>query len=493
MSIKRSLLSVYDKTNLCELANFLVERDVEIIATNNTYNFLRERGIAAKTVSEHTSFAEIISGRVKTLHPKIHGGILAKRIEHSDEMHKHDITPIDLVVVNLYPFAQILTKSTDEKEIIENIDIGGVALLRSAAKNYNDVYVLTEIQDYSLLMEKFRDNTLDLPYRKGLAKKAFALTAKYDNTICQWFSTTNTSLPQQLYICSALGQKLRSGENPHQEGGFYGSLPFTQLHGKELSYNNILDAEVAYQIVSEFTDPGIAIIKHNNPCGVAISNNLVNAYSKALACDAQSSFGGVIGANRIIDIAVAAKIDETFIEVIIAPGFSEQAQELLRKKKNLRLLATLPFVQQEHHLRSSFGGILLQQNDNTLASDFKVMTQRIPNEREWQDLSFAWKVCKYVKSNAIVLAKDTATLGIGAGQMSRVSSVQIALKNLSEEYMVMASDGFFPFPDSITTAAQRRVSAIIQPGGSIRDHEVITVADTHNLAMVFTQERHFRH
>ena len=495
MPIKRALLSVYDKTNLYELANFLAKRDIEIIATTNTYEFLCEQGIAAKTVSTHTSYEEIISGRVKTLHPKIHGGILAKRTEHTDEMRAHDISPIDLVVVNLYPFAQTIVQNRSEDEIIEHIDIGGVALLRSAAKNYTDVCVLTDIEDYSILIQKIRDNAVDISYRKALASKAFALTANYDSTIYQWFSTMNTSLPSQLSIRFPLTQKLRSGENPHQQGGFYGSLPFTQLHGKELSYNNILDAEVAYQIVSEFTEPGVAIIKHNNPCGTAISSNIMDAYSKALACDPQSSFGGVIGVNKTVDENLATKINETFTEVVIAPDFSEQGQVLLCKKKNLRLLSVHSFTSRDNDLKSAFGGVLVQQSDNTFTNDFKIVTQRAPNPQEWRDLLFAWKVCKYVKSNAIVLAKNKATLGIGAGQMSRINSVHLALRNLPEQErgVVMASDGFFPFADSITAAGQRHIAALIQPGGSMRDNEVIAAANVHNIAMVFTQERHFRH
>jgi len=512
--IQRALLSVSDKTGLVPLAQTLVEAGVELISTGGTAKALREAGLPVKDISAHTGFPEMMDGRVKTLHPKIHGGLLCIRgnPEHEAAARQHDIAMIDLVVVNLYPFEQTVARpNVTLHEAIENIDIGGPSMLRSAAKNHESVTVVVDPADYAAVAEQIKatgETTLEL--RRRLAAKVFARTAAYDAAIAAHLSAQfegSAALPAALSVSAPLVQPLRYGENPHQAAALYGGFKsfYQQLHGKELSYNNILDLTAAAHLIAEFENqpPTLAILKHTNPCGVGQGATLREAWDKAYATDRQAPFGGIIAVNHPLDASCAEAIAEIFSEVIIAPAFEADALALLQKKKNLRLIQMLksPVGGASWEIRSvGADSFLWQQRDLTVAprSQMKVVTKRAPTEAEWQALLFGWRVVKHVKSNAIVYAAADRTLGIGAGQMSRVDSSRIAVwkageAKLSLKGSVVCSDAFFPFPDGLIAAAEAGATAAIQPGGSMRDAEVIAAADERNLAMVFTGMRHFRH
>lgn len=514
--LSRALISVSDKAGLEALAKILTANKVEILSTGGTAKALREYGANVVDVSEHTGFPEIMDGRVKTLHPAIHGGLLARRdnAEHVAAMRTHAIAPIDLVVVNLYPFEATIARGAGYEEAVENIDIGGPSMVRSAAKNHAFTTVLTDPADYAALQEELQAHSGGTSYnfRKAMAAKAFARTAAYDAAISQWFAgQVGQDFPSSFVMGGTLKQSLRYGENPHQRAAFYatgvggGIASATQLQGKELSYNNINDADAALQLVAEFSDPAAVIIKHANPCGVAIGKDIDEAYINALACDPVSAFGGILAFNRPLTGEVAAQIAKLFVEAIIAPGFTAEAREALASKKNVRLLSVgaIGTVPAQPMIKSVLGGFLVQENDREAITlpQLKQVTKRAPTAAEMEQLLFAFRVCKHVKSNAIVLVKDKATVGIGAGQMSRVDSSRIAALKAADckenperaKGSVLASDAFFPFADGVLQAAEAGVTAIIQPGGSIRDEEVIAAADAHNIAMVFTGTRHFRH
>lgn len=524
--IKRALLSVSDKAGLVELGHALVARGVELVSTGGTAKALRESGLPVKDVSELTGFPEMMDGRVKTLHPKVHGGLLAVRDndEHVAAMKDHDIGAIDLVVVNLYPFAATVAKGADRDEIIENIDIGGPSMVRSAAKNHDSVVILTDPADYDALVAEMeeQDGATSLAFRRQMAAKAFAATAEYDAMIASWFAFADQGqmFPERMSVPVKLHQPLRYGENPHQQAALYipafapgGSLAdHRQVQGKELSYNNLNDADAALELVSEFRDgpPTVVIVKHANPCGVATGETLIDAYRAALECDSVSAFGGIIAVNRPLDGATAEAISEIFTEVVAAPDADDDARAVFARKKNLRLILTGPLGNPARGgmmLKTIAGGVLLQSRDNGFVADndLKVVTKRAPTAQELADCRFAWTIAKHVKSNAIVYAKDGATAGIGAGQMNRRDSARIAAikaREAAETYgwvqprtvgSAVASDAFFPFADGLLAAAEAGATAVIQPGGSMRDEEVIAAADEAGLAMVFTGMRHFRH
>jgi phosphoribosylaminoimidazolecarboxamide formyltransferase/IMP cyclohydrolase len=523
--IKRALLSVSDKTSLAEFAKALSGYGIEIVSTGGTAKPLRDAGIKVIDVSEITEVPEMMDGRVKTLHPKIHGGLLAVRGDEAHEraLEDHAIPPIDLLVVNLYPFEETVEGGADFAACIENIDIGGPALIRAGAKNHASVTVITEPSDYRRVLDEMaaHGGATTLPLRKSLAGRAFARTAAYDAAISTWFARVeNEQTPERRVIAGKLAQELRYGENPHQSAAFYrtdetrfGIATSAQLQGKELSYNNLNDTDAAYELVAEF-DPdrsaAIAIIKHANPCGVALGATLAEAYAKALAGDPVSAFGGIVALNRPLDQEAAREIVKIFTEVIIAPDASAEAKAILADKKNLRLLLAggLPDPTAEGvTFRSLAGGFLVQGRDSGVISqpDLKVVTKRKPSENEFADLLFAFTVAKHVKSNAIVYARAGATVGIGAGQMSRIDAARMAAwktedaaraQNLNASLTqgsVAASDAFFPFPDGLQAIAQAGATAVIQPGGALRDADVIAAADRAGLAMVFTGMRHFRH
>ncbi len=514
--IQRALISVSDKTGLVPFAQILAKAGIEILSTGGTAKTLREAGLAVKDVSEHTGFPEMLDGRVKTLHPKVHGGLLFIRGNQTHEaaVKTHGIAPIDLVVVNLYPFEATVAKpNVSLHDAIENIDIGGPSMLRSAAKNHDSVTVVVDPFDYSEVAKQISGNgntTLEL--RRKLAAKVFARTAAYDGAIAahlqkEFQPAPATSLPAALNIFAPMAQPLRYGENPHQAAALYGKFHdyFKQLHGKELSYNNILDLTAATALIGEFREdaPTLAILKHTNPCGVGQGANLREAWDKAFATDKQAPFGGIIAVNKTLDGAVAEAIAEIFSEVIVAPEFSAEALAVLQKKKNLRLLQIqkCPLSAQPWDMRSvGADSYLLQQRDLkvTAAADLKIVTKRQPTETELKAMLFGWRVVKHLKSNAILYVGAGRTLGTGAGQMSRVDSSRIAVwkageAGLSLKGSVVCSDAFFPFPDGLIAAAEAGATAAIQPGGSVRDAEVIAVANERNLAMAFTGTRHFRH
>ena len=523
--LTRALLSVSDKTGLIDFARALSGRGIELISTGGTSKAIADAGLKVIDVSDLTGFPEMMDGRVKTLHPKVHGGLLAIREnpEHEAAMLAHDIKPIDLLVVNLYPFEATIAKGAAYDECIENIDIGGPAMIRAAAKNHADVAVVVDVADYAPLLAALDANhgATTLALRKTLAQKAYARTAVYDAAISNWFANElGDSAPDYRAMGGSLLEKMRYGENPHQAAGFYktpeqrfGVSTARQVQGKTLSYNNVNDTDAAFECVAEF-DPSrtaaVAIIKHANPCGVAEGTSLLEAYEKALRCDPVSAFGGIVALNRKLDAAAAAEIVKIFTEVIIAPDADDEAIALIGAKKNLRLLLTggLPDPRSAGlTLRTVAGGLLVQGRDNAVVDDMelKVVTRRAPSAQELADLTFAFRICKHVKSNAIVYAKQGATVGIGAGQMSRVDSSRIAAwkaaeaakaAGLSESLAkgaVVASDAFFPFADGLLAAAEAGATAVIQPGGSMRDEEVIRAADEAGLAMVLTGHRHFRH
>lgn len=513
ITIKRAIISVSDKRGLKELAKALSELGIEIISTGGTAKAIKDAGVDVKEVSDVTGFPEMLDGRVKTLHPAILGAILADRSKkhHLEQLKQAGYKPIDLVVCNLYPFKETISRSdVSMEEAIEQIDIGGVTLIRAAAKNHKYVAVVVDPSDYAELIEQLKANQckLEYDYLLKLAKKAFKYTADYDDTIYEFFKGDTEEFPDLLTLHFEKIGNLRYGENPHQKAAFYkdidapeGTLPFAkQLHGKELSYNNILDLDSAWRLVNEFMVPAVAIIKHNNPCGAAIADNPIDAYKKAFECDPVSAFGGIVAINRPVDEELAKILSENFYEVIAAPAFHEEALEILMQKKNLRIMYMgehQPVQAFRKDLRRVCGGLLVQDFDTVEVTrdHLKVVTNRKPTEEEIENMLFAYKVVKHVKSNAIVLAKNLATVGIGAGQMSRIDSVKIAIAKAGQrsEGSVLASDAFFPFPDSIEEAAQAGVSAIIQPGGSIRDQESIDACNRLGIAMVFTGIRHFRH
>ena len=514
-NIQRALISVSDKTGLLPLAQTLAKANIEIISTGGTAKTLREAGLAVKDITEHTGFPEMLDGRVKTLHPKVHGGLLFIRgnATHEAAVNAHGITSIDLVIVNLYPFEQTVARpGVSLHEAIENIDIGGPSMLRSAAKNHESVTVVVDPGDYAEAARQISETgNTTLEFRRQLAAKVYARTAAYDAAIAahlqRAFSPATLTLPAALTISAPLVQSLRYGENAHQAAALYGRFNefFQQLQGKELSYNNILDLTAAASLISEFHDdlPTLAILKHTNPCGIGQGANLLEAWEKAFATDRQAPFGGIIGVNSRLEADCALAIAEIFSEVIVAPDFSPEALAILQKKKNLRLLKTLknPALSQPWSLRGvGVDSYLLQQTDLkiTSAADLKIVTQRQPSESELKAMLFGWRAVKHVKSNAIVYAGVDRTLGVGAGQMSRVDSSRIAVwkageAKLSLEGSVVCSDAFFPFPDGLIAASEAGATAAIQPGGSVRDAEVIAAADERGMAMAFTGTRHFRH
>ena len=521
--VKRVLISVSDKTGVVEFAKELADLGAEIISTGGTAKALRDAKIPVTEISDYTGSPEILEGRLKTLHPKIHGGILGIRGNntHEKEMQDNDIKPIDLIVVNLYPFEATVAKpGCSFEDAIENIDIGGPTMLRAAAKNHKDVAVVCDPADYGIILKEIKEKNGDISaeIKFSLAKKVFAHTAKYDSAIITHLSQFTDTKEKQEHP-SVVGftlekvQELRYGENPHQKAAFYRDAAMTsepavcnakQLHGKELSYNNIMDADAAIEMMNEFLDKPYAavILKHSNPCGAAVSSeSLTDAFASALSCDPVSAFGGIICVNRQLDEKTAKAISETFFEVIIAPEYEAKGLDILKKKKNIRLLELpilrKPFTPKGMGLRKVVGGVLIQDRDTSKEDvrKSKVVTKRSPTEDEWKALEFAWRICKHVKSNAIVYTDSSKTLGIGAGQMSRVDSSKIAVMKAQNSLKgsVVASDAFFPFRDGVDEAAKAGATAVIEPGGSIRDEEVIAAADENNMAMVFTGIRHFRH
>ncbi len=520
--IGRALISVSDKAGLIELGKFLAGHGVELLSTGGSAKALRDSGLAVTEVSDHTGFPEIMDGRVKTLQPSIHGGILARRTDagHAKAMSDHRISAIDLVVVNLYPFEATVARGADFATCVENIDIGGPALIRAAAKNHDFVAIATDPADYAAIRAEMDANkgATTLGLRRKLAAAAFARTGSYDAAIAQWFAAqVEEPFPQRLAVGGALVQTLRYGENPHQKAAFYadgsnrpGVATARMVQGKELSYNNLNDTEAAYECVAEFAGPACVIVKHANPCGVAIATNVHDAYIRALACDPVSAFGGIIAFNRPLDATAAREVVKILTEVVIAPDASEEALAIMTAKKNVRVLLAggLPDPSSAGmSVKSIGGGYLLQSRDNghVKRADLHVVTKRAPTERELDDLLFAFTVCKHVKSNAIVYAKDGVTVGVGAGQMNRRDSSRVAAIRAAEsgalagladspaKGSVVASDAFFPFADGLLAAAEAGCTAVIQPGGSMRDKEVIAAADEAGLAMVFTGMRHFRH
>lgn len=511
--VRRALLSVHDKTGLVELGRRLEARKVELLSTGGTAQALRAAGIAVTDVSAVTGAPEILDGRVKTLHPAVHGGILAQREDeaHMATLEAHGLPAIDLVVVNLYPFEATLVSGAGFEACIEQIDVGGPAMIRAAAKNHEGVAVVVDPADYDALLAELagRGGTED-GFRRRLAAKAFARTAAYDAAIAEWLAReTGEEFPERVVLAGRRVQSLRYGENPHQRAAFYATGPArtglagaTQLQGKELSFNNLADADAALALVAEFTEPAVAIVKHANPCGVAVGESLEAAYAKALACDPLSAFGGIVAGNRPLDAAAAEAIARVFTEVVVAPGADEAARALFAAKPGLRLLALgeLPDpVVAGHDVKWLMGGFLTQDRDTARLqpTQLHVATKRAPDAAELADLLFAWKVVKHVKSNAIVLARDGATVGIGMGQTSRVDAVELAVRRAARQTgsrpCVVASDAFFPFPDGLVAAIEAGATAAIQPGGSVRDQEVIEAADRAGIAMVLTGIRHFRH
>ena len=521
--LKRALLSVSDKTGLIDLGRALAERGVDLVSTGGTAKALRDAGLSVRDVSDLTGFPEMMDGRVKTLHPMVHGGLLALRDDagHTGSMAEHGIEAIDLLVVNLYPFEATVARGAGYEETIENIDIGGPAMIRAAAKNHGFVSVVTDPEDYAAVLAEVDANNgqTTLAFRQRLAQIAYARTGAYDAAVSTWMaSAIGEATPRRRVFAGTLAQSLRYGENPHQTAAFYtdgsnrpGVATAMQLQGKELSYNNINDTDAAFELVSEFdpaNGPACAIIKHANPCGVAVGGTLLEAYQRAFDCDRTSAFGGIVALNQRLDKATAEEIVKIFTEVVIAPGADDDAIAVFAAKKNLRLLTTEGLADPAADLltvRQVSGGFLVQDKDNGQVEDLKTATKLAPTDAQLADMRFAWKVAKHVKSNAIVYVKDGATVGVGAGQMSRLDSALIAAKKAERmaevlglpepltKGSVVASDAFFPFADGLMEAAGAGAAAVIQPGGSMRDDEVIAAADEAGLAMVFTGMRHFKH
>ncbi len=522
-TIKRALISVSDKSDIIEFAQALEQMGVALLSTGGTYKLLTQNGVQVTEVSNYTGFPEMMDGRVKTLHPKVHGGILGRRGIDDQIMAEHQIDAIDMVVVNLYPFEQTVAKpDCDLASAIENIDIGGPTMVRAAAKNHKDVAIIVDASDYGVILDEMAENNNALSHEThfDLATKAFEHTAAYDSAIANYLgsisdgghsSANRVAFPRTFSAQFIKAQDMRYGENPHQQAAFYieaqsqeaSVASAIQLQGKALSFNNIADTDAALECVKQFDMPACVIVKHANPCGVAIGESILNAYDRAYQTDPTSAFGGIIAFNRQLDAETArAIVDRQFVEVIIAPSVSDEAADIIAEKKNLRLLACGQWSDSQPTLdyKRVTGGMLLQTRDNGMVTpaELKVVTQLAPTEQQLRDLAFAWKVAKFVKSNAIVYSRDGMTIGIGAGQMSRVYSARIANIKAADEGLVvkgavMASDAFFPFRDGIDAAAAAGISAVIQPGGSVRDDEVIAAADEHGIAMVFTGMRHFRH
>ena len=508
MEVTRALLSVSDKTGIVELARALVERGVSIVSSGGTAAALAGAGVPVTPVPEVTGAPEILDGRVKTLHPKIHGGILADRRkqDHLDQMAAQGIDPIDLVVCNLYPFERTVAHpAVTEEDAVEQIDIGGPAMVRAAAKNFHSVAVVVNPGRYASIVEELSEHgSISLETRRRLALEAFQHTGAYDASIAGYLAGIEHEMfPERVLLAGTKVMDLRYGENSHQSAAFYanrgapmGLAAAEQLHGKELSYNNLLDTDAAWKLAQDLDGAGAAIIKHSNPCGVAVADTLADAFRRAFECDATSAFGGIVALSRTCDRATAEQIAEIFTEVVVAPGFEDDALEVLTAKKNLRILKAGGYSMPEMDLRRVAGGFLLQTPDpRDLAEDAKVVTKAEPTEEQWRDLRFAWVVAKHVKSNAIVLAKDLTAVGVGAGQMSRVESTELAARRAGDRAAgtVCASDAFFPFRDGLDAAVAAGAVAVIQPGGSVRDEEVIGAADEHGIPMVFTGRRHFRH
>jgi phosphoribosylaminoimidazolecarboxamide formyltransferase/IMP cyclohydrolase len=522
---KRALISVSDKTGIAEFATFLSQNNYEIISTGGTKKFLAEKGLKVIDISEVTGFPEIMDGRVKTLHPKVHGALLGVRdnAEHQAAAATHNIENIDMVIVNLYPFEETVAKGAEFDECIENIDIGGPSMIRSAAKNFKFVTIIVNPERYNEVQENITQNNGETSFdlRKKLAQEAYSRTANYDAAISNWFAAQNNdATPKYFSYSGVLKQSLRYGENPHQSAALYATTNdentianAIQLHGKELSFNNIADTDAALDLVIEFDEPAAAIIKHANPCGVATGKNLLDAYRKAFACDSTSAFGGIFAFNKTVDVETAKVVSEIFSEVIIAPDYDLEAMQILKSKKNLRIIKVAKSPAKDRKdvmVKTVSGGFLVQNRDNMVLDEaaLKVVTKRAPTAEEMKDLKFAFTICKHVKSNAIIYAKDNATIGIGAGQMSRIDSSRIGAWKAKEaakeirnfDNIVVASDAFFPFADGLIAASEafkdlssKGVTAVIQPGGSIRDDEVIQAADERDIAMIFTGVRHFRH
>jgi phosphoribosylaminoimidazolecarboxamide formyltransferase/IMP cyclohydrolase len=514
LTVRRALVSVSDKRGLIPFVSALSELGVEILSTGGTCRAIREAGIAVIEVAEKTGFPEIMDGRVKTLHPIIHGGLLGRRGTDEAVMDVHGIEPIDLLAVNLYPFEETISREdAGIDDAIENIDIGGPAMIRAASKNHDGVAVIVDPDDYDTVIDSLQSNELSLEVRRRLAAKAYAHTASYDTAITKYLSASleDDPLGERILYAGKLVERMRYGENPHQNAAFYidqqapqGSLAMAeQLQGKALSYNNIADSDAALECVRQFTAPACVIVKHANPCGVAVADDILDAYENAFKTDPTSAFGGIIAFNRPLDVTTAKSIiDRQFVEVIVAPSIDDEAATVLAEKKNVRVLRAGDRGPSSggFDFKKVSGGLLVQNTDlgRISADDLKVVTEKAPTEQQIADMLFAWTVVKYVKSNAIIFCKDNMTIGIGAGQMSRVYSTKIAAikaadEGLAVEGSVMASDAFFPFRDGIDTAAETGIAAIIQPGGSMRDDEVIQAANEHGLAMVFTGMRHFRH
>jgi phosphoribosylaminoimidazolecarboxamide formyltransferase/IMP cyclohydrolase len=513
VKVERALISVSDKKGVLEFAKSLTQFGVEILSTGGTARTLREGGVEVKDVAEMTGFPEILDGRVKTLHPAIFGGILADRSKkaHLDELKKMGLPPIDLVVVNLYPFKEVISKPDAElAEVIENIDIGGVALIRAAAKNYQSVAVVVDNHRYDEVIQDMEknDGAISAELRLELAKEAFEHTADYDETIHHFLVGTEETFPGLLSVHLEKVQDLRYGENPHQKAALYreiGAPKWTlvygeQLHGKEMSFNNFLDMDGAWLCLKEFAEPACIIVKHTNPCGAAVASNLMEAYEKALASDPVSAFGGIVAINRVVEEDLARKIAERFYEIVVAPAFTEESLEVLMQKKNVRLIYMKEDERPRYYgydFRRVEGGLLVQDYDliTERPEDFKVVTEKQPTQEELEDLFFVWRVARHVKSNAIILGRGGATVGVGAGQMSRIDAFWLAARKAGDKAKgsVLASDAFFPFPDVVEAAAQEGITAIIQPGGALRDQESIDACNRHGIAMVFTGRRHFRH
>ena len=523
IKVKRAIISLSDKNNIETLINIIKKYNIEVLSTGGTAKVIREHDVEVTDISDYTNFPEMLDGRVKTLHPKVHGGLLGRNniSQHEKEMQKHDIEPINLLIVNLYPFSETVENGENFEECIENIDIGGPSMIRSAAKNHENVCVITNPEDYedlNKILEKNSGST-SLIDRKLYASKAFSKTAFYDSMISQWLTKQlNVSWPDTVTISGKLVEKLRYGENPHQESAVYkkmdhklnGVVKARLLQGKPLSYNNLNDSDASYDLINEFKEPTIAIIKHANPCGVSSKKSICEAWESALRTDPQSAFGGIVASNKEVTEELAEKMDKIFLEVIIAPSFSKAALSIFSNKKNLRLLKIRPkknVKNSDYIIKDLSDGFLIQDKDNETLDEnnLNIVTIKKPSSKEITDLIFAFKIAKHVKSNAIIYAKNNSTVGIGAGQMSRIDSSQIAaikskkaselagLKTNMAEGSVLASDAFFPFADGLIAAAEAGVTSIIQPGGSIRDDEVIDAANKLGLSMVFSGIRHFRH
>lgn len=509
--VKRALISVSNKKNIVEFAKALEEQGIEIISTGGTLKKLTDNGVSAKPVEAITGFPEILDGRVKTLHPNVHSGLLAKRDNpaHMKALEEKDITPIDMVVVNLYPFKEtILKEDATEEDVIENIDIGGPTMLRAAAKNGKDVIVAVDPDDYDGIIEAVKNGSVDVEMRKKLSAKVFRHTAQYDAMIARYFNqATEESFPNEETFTFEKVQDLRYGENPHQQAAFYKDgldqglslANAKQHHGKSMSYNNIQDANAALEMVTEYEEAATVAVKHMNPCGIGVADDLSTAFKRAYEADPVSIFGGVIAVNREVDAATAKQMHEIFLEIVLAPAYTKEALDILTQKKNIRLLEIdgLDQHQPMKKLTSVKGGLLVQTSDegSITKDELEVVTEKAPTDAEWEDLLFSWKVVKHVKSNAIVLAKDKQTIGIGAGQMNRIGAAEIALKQAGDKVKqsVLASDAFFPMPDTAEAAAKAGVTAIIQPGGSKRDQDSIDICNQYGISMVYTKMRHFKH